>query len=139
MRMQEITDNVIGYNSKTKHMKGVLIPIDYDTDEYGAIIPFNIYWQVEDVHEFIKTYKHDLLEYIDNGFVFLPLKKNKTFDDIDYINDGFHYNDYYGDGELVYLDHYEFDITLSKELYSYVEEEIKSQAENYWEDGGIIG
>ena len=135
MRMQEITDNVIGYNNKTKHMKGVLIPIDYDTDEYGAIIPFNIYWQVEDLHEFIKTYKHDLLEYTHDGLVFLPLKKDKTFEDVVYINDGFHWDDYYGDGSLVFLDHYEFDITLSKELYSYVEEEMESQAENYWEDG----
>ena len=110
MRITDIYKLVIGYNRKTQHKSGILIPIDYDTDEYGAIIPFNIYWQVEDVHEFIKTYKHDLLEYIDNGFVFLPLKKGKTFEDIVYINDGFYWNDYYGDGLLVFLDHYHFDI-----------------------------
>ena len=130
MRMQEITDNVIGYNNKTKHMKGLLIPIDYDTDIVG-VIPFSIYWKVEDVHEFIKTYKRDLLEYIDNGFVFLPLKKNKTFDDIDYINDGFYWDDYYGDGELVYLDHYDFDVSLSKELVDYIEEQERRLSDMY--------
>ena len=127
--MQEITDNVIGYNNKTKHMKGVLIPIDYDTDEIGAI-PFNIYWQVEDLHEFIKTYKYGLLEYTDDGFVFLPLKKDKTFDDISYIND-FLWYDYYGDGELVFLDHYVFDMSLSKELYDYIEEQERNLDEMY--------
>lgn len=131
MRMKEITDNVIGYNNKTKHMKGILIPIDYDTDIVG-IIPFNIYWQVEDLHEFIKTYKHDLLEYTHDGLVFLPLKKNKTFDDIDYINDGFHWNDYYGDGELVFLDHYEFDISLSEEIVNYIEKEWSKLQETYY-------
>lgn len=123
MKIQEITDNVIGYNNETKHMEGILIPIDYDTDMVG-IIPFNIYWEVEDLYEFIETYKHDLLEYADNGFVFLPLKKNKTFEDIAFINDGFYWDDYYGDGLLVFLDHYHFDITLSKELYNYLEEQM---------------
>lgn len=132
MRVQEITDNVIGYNNKTKHMKGLLIPIDYDADIVG-VIPYSIYWEVEDVYEFIKN-KHNLLEeYTDNGFVFLPLKKNKTFEDIVYINEGFYWNDYYGDGLLVFLDHYDFDIdmSLSKELVDYVEEQMRNLDEMY--------
>ena len=119
--MKEITDNIIGYNNKTKHMEGLLIPIDADV---VGVIPYNIYWEVEDLYEFIKN-EHDLLlEYTDNGFVFLPLKKGKTFEDIVYINASFHWNDYYADGLLVFLDHYDFDITLSKELYSYLEERM---------------
>ena len=125
--MKEITDNVIGYNNKTKHMKGVLIPIDTDT---VGVIPYSIYWEVEDVDEFIKNYKHDLLEYTD-GFVFLPLKKGKTFEDIFYINASFYWNDYYADGLLVFLDHYDFDITLSEELYSYAEEQMHKLDEIY--------
>ena len=127
--MQEITDNIIGYNDKTKHMEGLLIPIDYNTDMVG-VIPYSIYWEVEDVHEFIENHKSELLEYTD-GFVFLPLKKNKTFEDIVYINGDFFWNDYYGDGELVFLDHYDFNMTLSKELADYAEEQMCKLDEMY--------
>ena len=118
MRMEEVSSKILGYNNKTKHKSGVLLPVDQELRRYGSI-SCDYYWKVQDIHEHIKTYKYELLEEVQNGeLIFLPFKAEwcfKAFDYIGCIDEDFTYEDGIVESTL-------FDVELCKELYGYVKE-----------------
>lgn len=83
MTVKDIEKRIIGCTSKTKNMSGAIIPIKDDgeycafVNDYGhKYLRYDTFYQVDNVHEFVKTYVVDFMCDIDEDeniyYLFIP-------------------------------------------------------------------
>ena len=111
MTVKDIEKRIIGCTSKTKNMSGVIVPIKDDgqyfafVDDYGHMfLRYDTYYQVDNVHEFVKTYIVDFMFDIDENediyYLFIPNYEADYVDEVlwevmDYLDDYKQYRQLY--------------------------------------------
>ena len=97
MTVKDIEKRIIGCTSTTKNMSGVIVPIQEDgqyfafISEFGnSVLPYNTYYQVDNVHDFVKTYIVDFMydiEDVNENIYYLFIPNFKVGKDCEYIDD----------------------------------------------------
>ena len=111
MTVKDIEKRIIGCTSKTKNMSGIIVPIKDDgqyfafVDDYGHMfLRYDTYYQVDNAHEFVKTYIVDFMFDIDENediyYLFIPNYEAYYVDEVlwevmDYLDDYKQYRQLY--------------------------------------------
>ena len=79
MRITDIYRLVIGYNRKTQHKSGILIPITSDGIYGYNDYRYDLYYVVDDIQNFIKEFRFEFEEDIKNYsvdyYIFFPFRE----------------------------------------------------------------
>ena len=80
MRITDIHKMIVGYNRKTQHRGGILVPItnygSYGYNDYR----YGTYYVVDDIKNFVKTFKRDFEYELENEcityYLFFPFRED---------------------------------------------------------------
>ena len=97
MRITDIHKMIVGYNGKTQHRGGILVPIMNDGLYGYNDYRYETYYVVDDVQNFVKTFRYDfeyeIEKYSVDYYLFFPFKEDcdnetlKKFMDRAYVDD----------------------------------------------------